>query len=395
MAEKSIKDFVYRAGAAKRMPVSGTFELTPRCNLNCKMCYIHMSGDEQSARGRELTTEEWLTVGRRAVDAGMIYLLLTGGEPLLRKDFTTIYSEMVKMGVLVSVNTNGTLITPEILECFQKHPPETVNVTLYGASPETYAGLCGVRGGYEKAFEGVRSLINAGVRVIINTTFTARNAKDMGALVAFAQEVGAPIRTAAYTFPPVRNGHEDCGICLSSEEQGRLNARFEFLSSTEAVRAAKARSLRQSLEEEELRQERSDPSALLPDHGRPSSCMAGRGMFWMAWNGEMYPCGMLSDYAVKPSEGGMDFADMWRQTHTRTEAIYLPAACAECALRRVCPSCAAVTHSNHGDTAKLVEGMCTYTKTYINTFLELMDSAGEGGEATATEGGDVDPFVCL
>ena len=54
-----------------------------------------------------------------------------------------------------------------------------------------------------------------------------------------------------------------------------------------------------------------------------------------------------------------------------------------------------MTHSNHGDTAKLVEGMCTYTKTYINTFLELMDSAGEGGEATATEGGDVDPFVCL
>ena len=118
-------------------------------------------------------------------------------------------------------------------------------------------------------------------------------------------------------------------------------------------------------------------------------------MFWMAWNGEMYPCGMLSDYAVKPSEGGMDFADMWRQIHTRTEAIYLPAACMDCALRRICPSCAAVTQSNHGDTAKLVEGMCTYTKTYVNTFLELMDTAGDGGEVTAVEGGDVDPFVCL
>ena len=395
MVARRIKEFVYQKGVARGMPVSGTFELTPRCDLNCKMCYIHLSGAEQSARGRELTTEEWLSVGRQAVDAGMVYLLLTGGEPMLRKDFTTIYSEMVKMGVIVSVNTNGTLITPEILECFKKHPPETVNVTLYGASPETYAGLCGVREGYEKAFEGVRSLVGAGVRVVINTTFTACNAKDMEALVAFAKEVGAPIRTAAYTFPPVRNGHEDSGICLSSEEQGRLNARFEFLSSTETVRAAKARSLRQSLEEERVRQERLDPNAPLPERGRPTSCLAGRGLFWMAWNGEMYPCGMLSDYAVKPAHGEIDFAAMWDQTHGRTETIYLPAACMDCALRRVCPSCAAVTQSNHRDTTKLVEGMCTYTKTYIRTFLELVDNTEEGGIDTAVERGDVDPFTCL
>lgn len=390
MAQPSIKQFVHTAGVRKGMPVSGTFELTPRCNLSCKMCYIHMTGEEQASRGRELTTEEWLAVGRQAVDAGMVYLLLTGGEPMLRKDFTAIYSEMVRMGVVVSVNTNGTLITPEILECFKKHPPETVNVTLYGASPETYGGLCGVRGGYEKAFEGVRSLVSAGVRVVINTTFTARNAKDMEALVAFAKEVGAPIRTAAYTFPPVRNQHEDSRISLTAEEQGRLNARFEYLTSTPQQRATKAAFLRKAMEAEEAR-----VKDILPTRGDPLGCMAGRGQFWMAWNGEMYPCGMLSDYAVKPSEGGMDFADMWRQTHTRTETIYLPAACVECALRRVCPSCAAVTHSNHGDTAKPVEGMCTYTKTYVNTFLELMDTVGDGGEVTATERGDVDPFVCL
>lgn len=390
MAGPSIKEFVYTAGAQKRMPVSGTFELTPRCNLDCRMCYIRMTEAEQASLGRELTTEEWLTVGRQAVDAGMIYLLLTGGEPMLRSDFTTIYSEMVKMGVMVSVNTNGTRITPEVLECFRKHPPEAVNVTLYGASPETYGGLCGVSGGYQRAFAGVRALVSAGIRVIINTTFTALNQGDMEAIAAFAKEVGVPIRTAAYTFPPVRNRHEDSRVALTPEEQGRLNARFEYLTNTAERRALRAALLRRILEEEAARV----PSPLA-ERGRPTACMAGRGMFWMAWNGEMYPCGMLSDYAVKPSEGGMDFADMWRQTHTRTEVIYLPAACTECALRRVCPSCAAVTQSNHGDTARLVEGMCTYTKTYVNTFLELMDTMGDGGEVTVAEGGDVDPFVCL
>ena len=393
MAQPSIKQFVHQAGAIKRMPVSGTFELTPRCNLNCKMCYIHMTGAEQASRGRELTTEEWLSVGRQAVDAGMVYLLITGGEPMLRSDFTTIYSEMVKMGVVVSVNTNGTLITPEILECFKKHPPETVNVTLYGASPETYAGLCGVRGGYEKAFEGVRALTKAGVRVIINTTFTTRNLADMEALIAFAQEVGAPIRTAAYTFPPVRNQHEDSRVALNAKEQGVLNARFEYLTSTAKQRDTKESYLRKALEAEEAR-----VKGPLPERGKPTGCLAGRGLFWMAWNGEMYPCGMLSDHAVAPDRENINFASMWEATHKRTETIYLPAACAECALRRVCPSCAAVTHSNHGDTEKLVEDMCTYTKTYITTFLGLMEAEGNTAPAdrdTAVRGDDVEPFVCL
>ena len=130
MAAPTIKQFVYRAGARKRIPVSGTFELTPRCNLSCKMCYIHMSAEEQRQRGNELTTEEWLHIARQAVKAGMIYLLLTGGEPMLRPDFVDIYREIIKMGVVISVNTNATLVTPEIVECFKQHPPECVHGTL-------------------------------------------------------------------------------------------------------------------------------------------------------------------------------------------------------------------------------------------------------------------------
>ena len=393
MAKPTIKQFVHQAGARQRIPVSGTFELTPRCNLSCKMCYIHMSGEEQASRGRELTTEEWLEVGRRAVDAGMIYLLITGGEPLLRPDFVTIYSEMVKMGVVVSVNTNGTLITPEILDCFAKHPPETVNVTLYGASPETYGGLCGVRGGFEKAFAGVRALKEAGVRVAINTTFTTRNAGDMEALAAFAREVGVPIRTAAYTFPPVRNRHEDSRINLTAEEQGILNARFEYLTSTAEQVASKVTYLKRVLAEEEAR-----PKGDLPARGKPTACMAGRGMFWMAWNGEMYPCGMLSEYAAPLDRRTMDFKAMWEATRDRTETIYLPALCDGCALRRVCPSCAAVTHSNHGNTEVLVEDMCTYTKTYARAFLELAEAEGVGGCAEGSapsDGEETEPFVCL
>lgn len=385
MPTPSIKQFVYQAGARKRIPVSGTFELTPRCNFNCKMCYIRMSAEEQQQRGKELTTEEWLHIGRQAVKAGMIYLLLTGGEPMLRPDFTEIYREMIKMGVIISVNTNATLVTPEIVECFRQHPPECVNVTLYGATPETYGELCGVPNGFARAREGIRMMREAGIRVGINTTFTKCNQEDMEALVAYASEQGLSIRTASYTFPPVRSGHAVCDVCLSPEEQGRLNARFEYLSSSAQQREGKAAYYRRILE-----REAEAPSPELPERGNPSSCMAGRGLFWMAWNGEMYPCGMLSSHAAPAG----DFQEQWRQVRDMTETIYLPAACRNCVYKKVCPSCAAVTQSTMQDPSVLVEGVCRYIKTFVKTFLELAETSDHNTPVGTNDGG-TDPFICL
>ena len=236
-------------------------------------------------------------------------------------------------------------------------------------------------------------LKDAGIRVIINTTFTTCNRQDMEALVAFAREIHTPIRTAAYTFPPVRNGHENGQVCLTAQEQGRLNARFDYLSSSASQRASKAAYLRGCLEKEESR-----PRIPLPEKGRPSSCLAGRGLFWLAWNGEMYPCGMLSDFAVQSRRDFLDFDEMWKKTCEQTRAVFLPAACTECALRRVCPSCAAVTHNQHGNAAELMEDMCLYTKTYVHSFLELANAADGSvtdGEPSLNEAQGVEPFTCL
>ena len=101
----NIKKYVFQKAAINHIPVSGTFELTPRCNLSCEMCYIRMSPAEEAIMGTELTTEAWFSLGKQAVDAGMVYLLLTGGEPLLRPDFSEIYSGLAEMGILLTLNT--------------------------------------------------------------------------------------------------------------------------------------------------------------------------------------------------------------------------------------------------------------------------------------------------
>ena len=360
MAERSIKEYVVRKGAAKRIPVSGTFELTSRCNLNCKMCYIHTSPEEQDAMGRELTTEEWLRVGREAVAEGMIYLLLTGGEPLLRPDFLTLYTEMIRMGVLISINTNGTRITPEVLDCFQKYKPEKVNITLYGMSDASYTRLCGVKNQWETVLANIRALKEAGIRVNLNTTFTRYNIGDMEAIVDFAKAEGIPVRMSSFIFPPVRNQHEPDDINLTPEEMGKAAARFDRLTMNDEQLEKRMRYVSHCLEGKKIRE------TDVPE-SRISSCMAGRGAFWISWDGYMYPCGMLSDFHENIRSCSMQ--DAWRKTCETVKQMYLPPECSVCKYQPLCPSCAAVSQCCNGRTDALVPAVCTRTKTYADAFL--------------------------
>ena len=131
-------------------PLSGTFELTPRCTLDCKMCYIHNKANDLAVIEKEKPTEWWLDLAKKAQGAGMLLLLLTGGECMLRKDFEEIYLACKKMGLLITINTNATLIDEEKIKFFKENPPQRVNITLYGMSRETYGNLCGVPEAFDR-----------------------------------------------------------------------------------------------------------------------------------------------------------------------------------------------------------------------------------------------------
>ncbi|MBR4034546.1 MAG: radical SAM protein, partial [Clostridia bacterium] len=210
------------------IPVSGTFELTPRCNLRCKMCYVRLTPEQMKPLGKERTAAEWLAVAREAVDAGMTFLLITGGEPTLREDFSMIYSGLVKMGLSISVNTNGTLFTPEIRELWHEYPPAQVNVTLYGTCRDDYERLCGVPDAFDRVIEGLDWLQSEGILVHLNTTVTPVNLSHWEEIEEFAKERGLDLRMTAYCFPPVRR--DECGTCaeysrLDPETAGELIVR--------------------------------------------------------------------------------------------------------------------------------------------------------------------------
>ena len=108
--EPYLSTFLHSKGKQLGLPIAGNFELTARCNFNCPMCYVHMSEEQVAASGKELTAQQWLKIAKEARDQGMIFALLTGGEPVVRKDFFEIYKGMKEMGLLISVNSNGSML---------------------------------------------------------------------------------------------------------------------------------------------------------------------------------------------------------------------------------------------------------------------------------------------
>ena len=127
--EPRLSSYLHARACRSGTPLAGNFELTARCNFNCKMCYVHLTAEEQQRRGRELTADEWLAIAQEARSRGMLFLLLTGGEPLIRKDFRYLLTELKKMGLLVSVNSNGSLIDRDWLDFFRHEPPFRFNIT--------------------------------------------------------------------------------------------------------------------------------------------------------------------------------------------------------------------------------------------------------------------------
>ena len=166
--EPYISTYLHSKGRRLGLPIAGNFELTARCNFNCPMCYVHMTPEQVRSSGKEeLTARQWLEIAAAAKERGMVFALLTGGEPLVRKDFFEIYDGMREMGLLISINSNGSMLRGAILERFLEAPPFRFNISLYGGNNETYRNMCGIPA-YDQVKENIRKLRQAGVDVSLN-----------------------------------------------------------------------------------------------------------------------------------------------------------------------------------------------------------------------------------
>ena len=132
---EAVRTFLSFKARDKAIPISGSFELTPLCNLDCKMCYVHLQ-KEQMAGAQLLTVEQWKAIMQQAIDGGMMYARLTGGECLTYPGFKELYNFLHSKGIEVSILSNGLLMDADMVDFLRVNPPSAVQITLYGASEE-------------------------------------------------------------------------------------------------------------------------------------------------------------------------------------------------------------------------------------------------------------------
>ena len=113
----------------RRIPYHASFELTPFCNFNCNMCYIHLKPEQAAQYGSILTTQQWLDLAKQAKGMGVITLEITGGEAATRDDFPILYENFIKSGFLITLRTNGYLLNGNIVNLLKEYKPRAISVT--------------------------------------------------------------------------------------------------------------------------------------------------------------------------------------------------------------------------------------------------------------------------
>lgn len=372
---RPLTDYLYAKACRMRTPLNGTFELSPVCNFSCRMCYVRKTAKEvrESPRGI-LTLDDWRRIAREARSAGMLELLLTGGEPLLWPDFWTLYEELIDMGFLVSINTNGSLIDEKAIARFRRRPPQRINITLYGASDETYQRLCGTGGVYTRVDFAIRGLLDAGLTVKLNCSLTPDNAGDIDRIVDYAKERNTVLSVSTYMFPPVRRDPSQIGV----------NARFTPEESSRYM----MRYLRRNRGEERFRgylksilDGNAAPLGLESDCVDPVDghirCRAGSASFWITWDGWLTPCGMMPE--PKADVRSQAFADAWTAITEKAAAIKLSGLCDKCPSRDICHPCAAIAYAETGRFSEIPTYRCHAVQQMCEMAREYMNPAG-GGE---------------
>lgn len=322
----------------ERIPLSGTVDFTHRCNLNCVHCYLGSKRISQDRRHEELSTAQWLSLIDQFLEAGCLFLLITGGEPLLREDFAHIYGYAKKSGLLVTVFTNGTLVTDEIADLFEDLPPQGVEITLYGATAETYEKITGVKGSYEQCLQGMEKLRNRQIRLSLKTVLMTLNHHEFHDIENMAKDHGVTFRCDAAISPCLNGNSEPIRLRLNPREAVQI----EFSSDDRARRWRDYFYRMQGL----------------PETDALYNCGAGMMSFHVDPYGNLQPCLMVDD--LKYSLCGGNFLKGWRDVipHLRDRKATPGYPCSRCEKRALCGSCPAFSRLENGAEDVCSEYLC-------------------------------------
>ncbi|MBN1570662.1 MAG: radical SAM protein [Acidobacteria bacterium] len=327
----------------RRVPLDGTIELTYRCPLKCSHCYNNLELDDAGAGQNELSREEHCHILDEITDAGCLWLLFTGGEPFVRKDFLDIYTYAKQKGLLVSLFTNGILITPAIADHLAQWTPFSTEITLYGRTRRTYESISGVPGSFEKCLRGINLLRERNLPLKIKTVVVRENKHEIRDMKRFVQEdLGLEFRFDAMINPRIDFSRRPLAFRLTPAEVVELD-----LMDSARIDAWKT-----------FANQFNGPVHASGRIDELYHCGGGINSFSINPQGKMNLCPFSQCNSYDLRRGS--FEDGWQNSilNLRRKKSFRITKCAACEIKAMCGMCPANSELEQGDPESPVDFLC-------------------------------------
>ncbi len=329
--------------SGQRVPLQVSIEVTRRCPLECLHCYNNLPMGDMEAKRREMSKEEHFRVLDELVEMGCFWLLYTGGEIFARKDFLEIYTYAKKKGFLITLFTNGTIMTEEIADYLTEWPPFAIEITLYGRTRETYEALTAIPGSYDRCLRGIRLLKERKLPVKLKTVATSVNKHEVVAMQQFAEEeLGVNFKFDGQVNPRIDCSQSPLAVRLTPEEVVALD--FHSQKRANEYRRLAERDLQRP------------PN--LSQSKTMYACGGGMNSFAINAHGEIGIC--LISQQETFSVRAASVQSVWEESlhRLRSRQRTRLTKCIECRIQSLCGMCPANGELENGDRESPVEFLC-------------------------------------
>lgn len=333
-ALKLYQKFAAKDGTPNPLPIGGSFEMTLRCNVRCKHCYILYPG----ATSNEMNSEQARSVLKKLADGGALFLLLSGGEILARPDFKELYLYTKQLGMLPTCFSNATLINEDIVEFWSKYPPRRVEVTIYGHTEGTYEAVTGVKGSFKRFRRGIELLREAGIPLLLKTMVLKTNQHEFLDIRRWVLDQGIPFRYDITLNPRLDYDRSPLEERLDPQEYVEIensdpDVNFEYFGDL----------LSRGMD--------------APGRDDLFTCGSGVRTFHVDPQGRLHPCMLWRENPYDLLNKELD--EGWRQHISDLRAPRVDAeGCNSCTNRGVCGRCSASALLEMNDPTKPIPYMC-------------------------------------
>ncbi|MFA5146333.1 MAG: radical SAM protein [Candidatus Omnitrophota bacterium] len=319
-------------------PISIQMELTYRCPLHCIHCYSDCYNNPGS-EDKELSADGVKDMMDKLYDAGCLWLCLTGGDPLVRSDFPDIYEYARRKGFVVTVFTSLASLDDVVLKKFIDIPPFVIEVTVNGATPETYERVSQVKGSFSRVMANMKKITDARLPLRIKAMVLRENMHEMDILSDLGRSFGCDVMSSAIISARLDGDSAPCKHRVEIDDLVR--------SGPAAGAYCGAGYL-----------DKADPGTRDREKNTLFSCPAGK---WQ-WNidpvGRLSLCAHLREPSYDLSKGDLKDGMRALYGYVKTGGFSKPSECERCEIRRLCYSCPGRAKLETGDEGTPVPYFC-------------------------------------